>query len=231
MTSNELTPTMNVLGLRPPQRIKAIEHELDTQARSLLDRLRALTPRRPLTHGQAVRVAERQALALRRELGFAGNAKLTTDALEDLPFATVTYRPGFPTSGMATRTDLGWVVVIRSDEALVRQRFSLAHELKHLLDDPFMHQKDGALSEGLYPSQPGYPAGERNERICDAFAAALLMPKTLLRRDWTNGLQAIPDLARRYGVSRPAMEYRLRSLGLLAPTPRCAPQDPRGGLA
>ena len=222
MNGAELTSTLNALGLRAPRPIDAIEHELDDQARTLLDRLRALTPRHPLTHSQAVRLAERQAGVLRRELGFSRAAKLATDALEDLPFATVTYRPGFPTSGMATHTGLGWVIVIRGDEAQVRQRFSLAHELKHVVDDCFMHQKTGPLADGLYPEQQGYPAHERIERVCDAFAAALLMPKVMLRRDWTNGIQSIAELARRYGVSRPAMEIRLRSLGLLAPTPRCA---------
>jgi hypothetical protein len=229
MSGDTLTPTMSALGLRPPTALPLVEPELIEAHRSLLDRLRALTPRRALTSYQAVQVAERQAAALRRHLGYSRRAQLPTEALRDLPFVTVTYRVGFPTSGMATRTDLGWVIVIRSDEPDVRQRFSLAHEIKHLVDSPLMHHKTGPLAGGLYPSQPGRPAHDRVERVCDAFAAALLMPKTMVRRDWTTGMQSIPDLARRYGVSRPAMEYRLKSLGLLPPTPRCAISAPHHG--
>jgi Zn-dependent peptidase ImmA (M78 family) len=79
-----------------------------------------------------------------------------------------------------------------------------------------------ALSDGLYPATALYTAEERAERVADRFAAALLMPKLQIRRDWTDGLQEVGILARRYNVSRPAMEVRLRQLGLLAATPRCA---------
>jgi Zn-dependent peptidase ImmA (M78 family) len=47
------------------------------------------------------------------------------------------------------------------------------------------------------------------------------MPTMLIRRDWADGLQDIAVLARRYDVSRVAMEVRLRQLGLLERTPRC----------
>ncbi|MBJ7519117.1 MAG: ImmA/IrrE family metallo-endopeptidase [Solirubrobacteraceae bacterium] len=212
--------TMALLGLRRPAPLPATEPE--TSASGLLERVRALVPRRALTDGQARTLAERQAAALRRALKLTDTPKLPTGALHDLPFLHVTYRAKFPTSGMATRTGLGWVIVIRSDEPQVRQRFSLAHELKHLLDDPFMRLQTTALTDGLYPDTALATRHERTERICDAFAAALLMPRALIRRDWVDGHQAIPGLASRYGVSRPAMEIRLRQLGLISPTPRCA---------
>jgi Zn-dependent peptidase ImmA (M78 family) len=47
------------------------------------------------------------------------------------------------------------------------------------------------------------------------------MPKMLLRRDWTSGMQEPARLARRYHVSRAAMEVRLRQIGLIEPIPRC----------
>lgn len=212
--------TVDALGLVRPDPLHQIETELVPGG--VLDRLRSLIPRRPLSQREALSVAERQADSLRRHLGFGGQAALPTAALGDLPFVTVTYRDGFPTSGMTTHTDLGWVIVIRGDEAAVRQRFSLAHELKHLLDDPWMHVESGVLIDGLYPDAQGYTRHERTERICDAFAAALLMPKRHLRADWVDGIQSIAALARRYDVSRPAMEVRLKQLGLLPPTPRCA---------
>ncbi len=195
----------------------------------LLERLRGLTPRRPLTHREAISLAEHQAHLMRDHLELHDEPRLPTEALEGLPFMTVSYRQGFPTSGMATRTDFGWVIVIRSNDSPGRQRFSLAHELKHLIDDPFMHHHTGPLSRGLYPARPGYPRDSRIERICDSFAAALLMPKRALTTDWTEGLQAITALARRYGVSEPAMHYRLQTLGHLPRTPRCHPETRRYG--
>jgi Zn-dependent peptidase ImmA (M78 family) len=89
----------------------------------------------------------------------------------------------------------------------------LAHEIKHCLDDPFIDE--------LYPPIDGHGSDERTERVCDRFAAALLMPRVLLRADWADGLQDVAQLAQRYDVSRAAMQIRLTQLGLLDPTPRC----------
>ena len=116
---------------------------------------------------------------------------------------------------MATQTDTGWVIVLRAEEAKVRQRFSLTHELKHVLDDPFI--------EWLYPTKNGYSPEDRAERICDYFAACVLMPRMWIKRDWASGgIQDIARLARRYRVSQVAMAVRLAELKLLPPTPRCA---------
>jgi len=209
--AHELTDRMQLLGLTASSRPGELES-------GVLDRLRASCPRRPLSWTEAERIAERQAGVLRRELKLDTRPTLPASALLDLPFLSVTYRDDFPTSGMATKTGLGWVVVIRGDEPKVRQRFSLAHELKHIIDDDLMT----TLAGGLYPATTFYSAAERAERVADRFAAALLMPKVLLRRDWTESLQDVGVLARRYDVSRSAMEIRLRQLGLLQATPRCA---------
>ncbi len=179
---------------------------------ALLERLRALVPDRALSTPEAMHVAERQAALLRRELGIDAPVVHLAD-LAKLPFITVARRSDFPTSGMATRTDCGWVIVLRGSEPRVRQKFSLAHELKHVLDDPFIRR--------LYPSLGHASASERAERVCDYFAACLLMPKRWVTRDWYGGRQNIGRLAERYRVSRRAMEVRLSQLGLLAPTPRC----------
>ncbi len=213
--ANRREPTgderLALLGLRRP------ETPVDDLATGSLGRLRAMVPRRPLGIREAEGIAERQANRLRAELEILGPA-ITEDHLTGLPWLTVTRRENFPTSGMATKTDYGWVIVLNSSEAMVRQRFSLAHEIKHVLDDGLI-----GLGGGLYPTTRGYPAEERTERVCDRFAAALLMPKVLLRADWADGLQDIPKLGRRYHVSRAAMSVRLSQLGLIEPTPRCLP--------
>jgi hypothetical protein len=113
---------MRLLGLTPPAEASAIEP-------GVLERMRAVCPRRPLSWNDAERIAERQAGILRREFDNPSRTALLTSSLLDLSFLTVSYRDGFPTSGMAMKTGLGWVIVIRSDEPQVRQRFSLAMRL------------------------------------------------------------------------------------------------------
>jgi Zn-dependent peptidase ImmA (M78 family) len=180
----------------------------------ILERLRAIVPRRGLSPAEARYIAERQAATLLAHAGLERPA-VPESIVTDLPFVRVARRPGFPTSGMATQTDTGWVIVLRAEEAKVRQRFSLIHEFKHVLDDPFI--------EWLYPTKNGYSPEDRAEHICDHFAACLLMPRTWIKRDWAGGgIQGIDRLARRYNVSRVAMAVRLSELRLLPPTPRCA---------
>jgi len=207
-----LDERLALLGLRQPPPLPAGE-----VATGSIARLRALVPRRPLGIREAESVAERQATRLRGELGVLGPA-ITEDDLASLAWLTIIRRDGFPTSGMATKTEFGWIIVLRSDEAIVRQRFSLAHEIKHVLDDGLID-----VAGGLYPATRGYSTDERTERVCDRFAGALLMPKVLLRADWADGLQDLAKLAQRYHVSRAAMTVRLSHLGLIEATPRCLP--------
>lgn len=195
----------------------------DRTATPLLARLRELVPHRGLSPAEAHQVAERQAAVLLAHAGIEHPAVPETVVME-LPFVAVTRRQGFPTSGMATQTDAGWVIVLRADEAKVRQRFSLIHEFKHVLDDPFI--------EWLYPTRDGYSPEDRAERICDYFAACVLMPRMWIKRDWAGGgIQDIDRLARRYQVSRVAMAVRLAELKLLPPTPRCAGTTRRGEIS
>ena len=183
-----------------------------------LRELRAAMPRRLLTVGEGLQIAERQAALLRWQVGAEATPLLSTETLTSLPFlTTVTYRVGLGKSGVATKTDLGWVIVLREEEPEVRQRFSLGHEIKHALDDELLMR----FPEGLYRAFGGERGEAPAERVCDHFSGCLLMPKLLLRRDWTSGLQDIGRLARRYQVSKAAMEVRLRQTGLIEPIPRC----------
>ncbi len=183
-----------------------------------LRELRAAMPRRPLTVDEGLLVAEHQAALLRWQLASTSTPTLPTRALAGLPFLTVTRRPGLAKSAMAIKTEQGWVIVLRADEPQARQRFSLAHEIKHVLDDELLER----VPDGLYHSGNGGARGRRAERVCDFFAGCLLIPKQLLRRDWTARSQDPAVLARRYDVSRSAMEVRLHQIGLLEAPGRCA---------
>ncbi len=188
------------------------EHTTETSTGGLLEHLRSVTPHRNLTPTEARIIAERQATMLLSELELHRPA-LPQAVLADLPFVTVAQHSGFQVSALSTYTNRGWLILLKRDEPKVRQRFSLAHELKHILDDPFISR--------LYPALGHSNSYERAERICDYFAGCLLMPKRWLISDWCGGRQNIEQLAARYNVSRAAIHVRLSQLGLLPSTPRC----------
>ena len=99
-------------------------------------------------------------------------------------------------------------------EPFVRQRFSLAHEFKHILDAPF--------GDVLYPGWRGLSGEDRAEHAANHFAACLLMPKAWVRREYfTHGMTSLPKLAAYFEVSQAAMRYRLESLGVVQPAVRC----------
>lgn len=216
--------TTQVIGklLRPASQLTA-----DSSSSDLLDRLRSMAPVRPLATGEAMVLAERQAQRLRSELGII-SPRFDDKTIGKLDWLKVKRRAGFPTSGMATKVGHHWVVVIRSDEAMVRQRFTLAHELKHIIDDEAVSAMT-SKHLALYPAARGFTPTEQAERVADRFAAALLMPRPLLRADWADGIQDIARLSRRYGVSHQAMTFRLTQLGLLQRTARCPKPDTRQG--
>lgn len=168
--------------------------------------LRSLQPERSLTWSEAHSIAERQA-ALLLDLLFVAEPPVPQFVISSLPGIVVDRRSDWPTSGMSVKARSHWRIVVKSDEPRQRQRFTLAHEFKHVLDDPVID----ATHRHLKPHRKH----ERAERICNYFAACLLMPRPWIKHDWYSGLQDIAALARRYYVSEQAMTTRLRELGLL----------------
>ena len=59
------------------------------------------------------------------------------NAIATLPRIQVDRLSPIPVSGSAHWAKGRWVIVLNGAEPLVRQRFSLAHEFKHVLDAPF----------------------------------------------------------------------------------------------
>ena len=90
----------------------------------------------------------------------------------------------------------------------VRQRFTLAHELAHVILHP--------LADVSLPSHHETPAEARLEAACEHFAACLLMPRPWLKRAYFESrIQDGPSLARLFPVSWPAMRWRLEQLGFV----------------
>lgn len=175
--------------------------------------LRDLVPIRPLTQVEAVRIAEVQATRLLALAGITA-PPMAEAVISALPRMQVERVALGDTAGATQWSHGRWLILLNSGEASTRQRFSLAHEFKHVLDHPFIAV--------LYPAMRGLPSLERRERVCDHFAACLLMPRPWVKRLFCDeGVQDVRRLAYRFGVSPQAMRYRLNLIGLVEPAGRC----------
>ena len=183
---------------------------------SVVTQLRDMVPLRPLRYSEALRLAELQAQKFLRLSGVT-EPSVSERIIADLPRVQVARMSPFPTSGASHWSRGQWLVVVNGSEPLTRQRFSMAHEIKHIIDHRFVR---------LTFSQ--FPEPERAamvEQICDYFAGCLLMPRPWVKRLWCSGMQHVPDLARAFGVSQAAISVRLSQIGLTEPVPRCLPSS------
>jgi Zn-dependent peptidase ImmA (M78 family) len=128
-------------------------------------------------------------------------------------------------SGALVRSGRVQGIAVNANQAHVRKRFTVAHELGHHvlnhvdsdhLDWQFtVIRRDGRSSE----------AEDDREIAANFFAASLLMPKGWLRQDVERSRRFdgevrldeddIHSLARKYKVSETAMRYRLQNLGFI----------------
>jgi len=175
---------------------------------SVLATLRQLIPDRPLRLHEALRIAELQANRL-LELSSNPDQPAGAELVTGLPRIRVEYRR-LPTSGLSYWNGREWVIGINLSEPETRQRFTLLHEFKHIIDHGRTHH--------LYGSNPRLA-----ERAADYFAGCTLMPKRLVKSAWGNGIQRPEDLAQTFDVSEPAIRIRLAQLRLTEPEPRCTP--------
>ena len=175
---------------------------------SVLTQLRQQTPARALTPSEARQVLERQATRLLKLTGVSGPPVPIEEIITGLPRVEFKRHTPLPASGRTQWAGRGWVILVDSGEAKVRQRFSLGHELAHVV----YH----ALADTVLPAYKDQTAEGRLEQACEYFAACLLMPRTWLKRAYYEGIQDVPSLARLFGVSWVALRVRLEQLGLEA---------------
>ena len=180
---------------------------------SLLFQLRSLVPKRPLTELECFQVAERQATRLLKLMDVA-QPGTPTEAITGLPFVQVAVRTDLPESGHVrwAKRPPRWLILIRASEPEGRRRFTIAHELHHLLS----HELD-AVTHGLCTPTERY---WRAELTANHFAACLLMPKRFVKAQFAAGMHDVDALARLFNVSQEAMFRRLQELGLIEPAPR-----------
>lgn len=180
---------------------------------SIVTRLRDLVPLRPLTSIEALVIAELQATKFVELTGTAA-PPVSEELITHLPRLDVERTLVGIGSG-ATQWSRGrWHMLIHNGDGRTRQRFTIAHELKHILDSPF--------AKVIYPvTSQLRPRHDHVEAYCDHFAACLLMPRAWVKKAWTSGHQSERELALQFDVSAQAMATRLRLLGLSLPRPRC----------
>lgn len=103
----------------------------------VLTELRDFVPIRPLTRTEAYRIAEMQATRFLRLVGTEA-APVREEAISELPRIQVQRFSPLPVSGATQWSHGRWMILLNGAEPLVRQRFSLAHEFKHILDHRFI---------------------------------------------------------------------------------------------
>ncbi|OGN36105.1 MAG: hypothetical protein A2568_03115 [Candidatus Yanofskybacteria bacterium RIFOXYD1_FULL_44_17] len=117
-------------------------------------------------------------------------------------------------SGLLIRKNGHALIGVNSNEAPVRQRFTIAHELGHY----FLHPRKDAFVD--YRDNKKEIMRTPTERHANMFAAALLMPQSLLSKDFINIAKdgftevELEKLAEKYQVSENAMRFRLINLNL-----------------
>jgi Zn-dependent peptidase ImmA (M78 family) len=127
--------------------------------------------------------------------------------------------------GMLYRDGTRVVIGVNSKQAEVRRRFTIAHEIGHYRLHPGHDVHVDRHVKIDFRDEVSSQATHREEIEANAFAAALLMPTHFVRRGVleavnkgvSNGSTLIAELARKFEVSKQAMEYRLVNLGVLTP--------------
>ena len=164
----------------------------------------------------AIRKAEEKANTLLHSLGFS-TVPVQVEKIAAHFGITISYDLGDDISGLLICKKDVTVIGVNLKESVVRQRFTIAHELGHytlhrgkaelFVDKDYIVMKRSGEKDAL-------------ELEANAFAAALLMPLELIESQLLNiptlsTEEKIKSLAKSFQVSTIAMTYRLSNLGLL----------------
>ena len=123
-------------------------------------------------------------------------------------FSSIERRVRKEISGAIQKWGEEYTILVNEDDPDVRARFTIAHELGHY----FLHVKDDPRQIVTSFRRDRSP----RERQADKFAAELLMPQALIKREYSKMVIPVSDtLAKKFDVSRPAMRNRLNDLKLM----------------
>jgi Zn-dependent peptidase ImmA (M78 family) len=169
-----------------------------------------------------VSAAERTAIDILERFGIETAPVPVERIAQDLG-AQITYEPfEGEISGMLYRHAGRAVIGVNSRHATTRQRFTVAHEIGHLL----MHKGQPVFIDRFVRVNRRDGQSSREEVQANAFAAELLMPRGIVQEEFDRvaprwGYHTSQDLvaalAKRFEVSPAAMQYRLINLDVLDP--------------
>lgn len=127
-------------------------------------------------------------------------------------------------SGMLFRDEKRTIIGVNALDGVARQRFTISHEIGHLLlheGRPMFVEKQIHVN---LRSAVSSTATNTEEIEANRFAAELLMPSGMVRREASRRLaknhsvsrdSLVDEMADAFKVSRQAMEIRLTNLGFL----------------
>ncbi|MGG7058275.1 ImmA/IrrE family metallo-endopeptidase [Clostridium tertium] len=110
-------------------------------------------------------------------------------------------------------------IYVNEDDTIERKRFTIAHELGHY----FLHLQCNQNTEFVdMHRRTGYKTELPKEKEANQFAAAILMPQEKVKELYNSiknlGVSEsfiIEWLSEKFFVSKPAMKFRLKNLGLI----------------
>lgn len=177
-----------------------------------LELLRPASGRPNLSVPRDVNAAEDAAAKVRYHLG-SGNGPLLNLMTADESLGILPYVLAIPSSSadgayVAINDQLG-LALINGDHSTPRRRFTLAHEIGH------------HVFQDAYAIDHGAAGGSETERIIDAFAIHLLLPREAVTQRWRDldgrnePRSAAIVIGAEYRVSWTALSAHLVNLGLL----------------
>lgn len=128
--------------------------KLSHENRRVLASLRSLIPIRLLDFREAMQIAELQAARL-LELTSSSDWPIDSAVIAGLPRIRIQYCD-LPTSGKSYWDGHNWVIALTAAEPATRQRFTLLHEYKHIIDH--------GSPTGCTPARPGIRQASRPNR-------------------------------------------------------------------
>lgn len=170
---------------------------------------------------------EKAASSTLAQFGFGDSAPIPVDKIAKGLGAVVRYSPlDDELSGMIFIKDGMPIIGVNALHHVNRQRFTIAHECGHLvlhrelLSGQVHVDKDFQVPMLLNRDQQSSLGTEPIEIQANRFAAALLVPLALLQKAIDGRLASADiddesprdELARKFRVSKPMMEYRLKGL-------------------
>jgi len=178
---------------------------------SVLALLRAcVPPRDDITFTEALQIAERQATKL-LELHAITDGPVPDSVITGIPHIRIINTEQLDRGTAADGASMWdaksrrWVILLNRANTLQRQRSTLAHEFKHILDHPI---------DNLYKATRRLRSSRQAENAATYFAGCLLIPRALLHRAWHSGIRSPAALAKLFQASEHAITVRLQQTGL-----------------